>query len=239
MTEGKQVVRIATKSSFLPVLLPVFILSTIACAGRVIQGIPSHGRPRPTPTANETNPTEATFLGYKRVQELSSGNEPGALALLQKLAEAPLSIQGNTFRSRDLAAFSPQALLLGMAHSLMTKAGIAVERGDTNTAFIYGESLRQIGDRLLMDSAPSVAAVQTAYRFHSAAARIRARLRGDSPEPMAQHEEAMLREVWNTRFAPVLNSHITSNDPKSEARFAAQVAREYQEAWSRIRAGEA
>ncbi len=240
MTEGRQVTRIATRSSFVPVLLPVFVLCIVAGAGRAVQEVrPLHRPLSAALTTSEANPTEATFLGYKRVEELLSGNESGALALLQTLAEAPLSVHGNTFHSKELAPFSPQGLLMGMVHSLAHKAVVAIDRGDIDTAFIYGESLRQIGDRLLLDSAPSVSAIQTAYRFHCAAARIQARLRGNAAEPMARHEETMLKAVWNARFAPLLNNHVPGNDARSEARFAAQIAREYREAWSRIRAGEA
>ncbi|MBC8142033.1 MAG: hypothetical protein H7Y38_11400, partial [Armatimonadetes bacterium] len=61
METTKQGYRVATKSSFLPVLLPVFIFIGVACAARGIQEFtPSYRPSQSLLTARVANPTEAT-----------------------------------------------------------------------------------------------------------------------------------------------------------------------------------
>ena len=234
--------RITPRTPFLTVLIQVAVMGLVAGVTRLAHEItsPSYELRQTVATRNATNPTEQSMLGYYTVKKrLCAGDDQAALRLLKSLENAPVSVDGNTFSNRELATFSPQGLLMALGNALCDKANRAAEQGDYAVAEQYAAALAHIGDRVLSDSSPTLACVETAHYLHRFAAQVQAKASASGIAGMiAGYRSEALQSLWRRDFAPRLAAHQPTKDVRNEQRFAADLAREYRAAWSRIRAGE-
>jgi len=150
-------------------------------------------------------------------------------------------MDGNAFHATELHGFSPMSLMLGIANTLKRRIDTATAKGDIDTAHQYVDVLYKIGDHFARTQMPTIDSVKIAHNYHSLAAQIDASLmpQADSYRNLAmEYEITTLRTFWEKEIAPQLGRGC-SDDNAPQRNLAARLAREYQDEWTRIRAGEA
>ncbi|MBC8134663.1 MAG: hypothetical protein H8F28_02095 [Fibrella sp.] len=232
----------------LPVVIPATLLLLLTGGVRTYTYVSAMPGQSQEDTAKQSrfgkglNPTEETFAQYATILELLNKNqEEEALSRLRSLLQEPLSMDGNTFRDAHLSHFSPETLLLSVTQTLAKRAQISAKNGDNEMAGRYVDALYGVGDHVLSNPSPSLKALESAHHFLGFAARMQVSVfaKGDYYGAAARYREWALTTLWKKRISPRIESNSSTPNGKNEKILAANLAREYRDGWSRIRAGEA